>query len=69
MKIRVVDWRGLSPENEWLATTEKKFFDRAYEIFFEKKFEKNLHIRKKFVPLQLDTVNADVAQLARAADL
>ena len=37
--------------------------------FFRKKFAKNLHIRKKFVPLQLDTVNADVAQLARAADL
>lgn len=22
-----------SPENEWLVITEKKFFDRAYEIF------------------------------------
>lgn len=40
MKIRVVDWRGLSLENEWLATTEKKFFDRAYEIFSKKVCEK-----------------------------
>ena len=38
-------------------------------LFFVKKFPKSLEIRKMFVPLQLDKVNADVAQLARAADL
>ena len=43
-----------------------------YKIFlkiFWKKFAKNLEIKKMFVPLHSEMVNADVAQLARAADL
>ena len=37
--------------------------------FFSKKMKKNLEIKKKCLPLHPVTVNADVAQLARAADL
>ena len=40
-----------------------------YKKFFEKKFAKNLQVKKNVVPLHSEMVNADVAQLARAADL
>ena len=46
------------------------FFERAStKKIFEKKFAKNLQVKKNVVPLHSEMVNADVAQLARAADL
>ena len=42
--------------------------ERVQKIFW-KKFPKNLEVKKNVVPLHSEMVNADVAQLARAADL
>ena len=40
-----------------------------YKKFFEKSLQKICKLKKNDVPLHSEMVNADVAQLARAADL